>query len=283
MDIAAEAHNIDLLTRDDMAELLVLALGRHPDLYYAYKIAYAKADARALSEPEPPPPFINYPLARGSFYEELHAFDDVQNNQPQDFADRLLPTLNGWIDDVTASVNANSPDADVENAFVCLQKFAGQVGYAEPRIKEHFFAPYGSGLFVKISACMMKVGKMLRERDVVPNARTIGRNVSYIGHLYDESTGSNFKEVNELVWPKERENQENDVRQTANVSQKSSARDGGEVDAFVRAECDYYSAPTQRVLVPIANGPQINAVNFQSVKEEILDRNEADCKRRRLV
>jgi hypothetical protein len=51
------------------------------------------------------------------------------------------------IETVRESVNANSPLEIVEEAFVCLQKFVGQISYSEGEIRESLTDDGGMTLY----------------------------------------------------------------------------------------------------------------------------------------
>jgi hypothetical protein len=100
---------------------------------------------------------------RSQFHQILHSLDRLQPNQQYDQVWRLRSELESLVDEAGESVNRNSPRETVEEAFICLQKFASQIDHAKEEIYKGVAHQEGSVLD-SISGTMVAVGTLLKEK-----------------------------------------------------------------------------------------------------------------------
>jgi hypothetical protein len=191
------AFNLARLSHTELKELLQLAFEKHPDIGPSIKEVIARADARALAESLKPPPSFDYKSLRSSFHREAHSLDRLSSSQKFAQGYRLESTLKECIQTVEYSVNKNSPQQTVEEAFVCLQKFMGQPEHLDPYIAEQIVGE-GGGLRRDIWLGMESMAKLLKSKGGATDPELKDKIMGY-AKAYDDREIA-FKEVFQILW-----------------------------------------------------------------------------------
>lgn len=150
------------MTYPDVIELLQIALQKYADFNPIVSEAIGKAKERALEESLKPPPRVDYKSLRSEFHRELHSMDRLRPSQQYTHAYRIAENLRPLISEASCSVNENSPREIVEEAMICLQKFAGQLGHIMEYEVEKALLRGDSSLLIKISDSMLPVARILK-------------------------------------------------------------------------------------------------------------------------
>src|SRR5271170_5426957 len=115
------------LSGSEAIELLKVAVKMSPEFALVVYDAVSKANERARLESLKPPPVVHYRSLRSEFHEILHSLDDLRASQQYERVGQLLPGLEELVSQVWGSVNKNCTRETLEEAFICLQKFASQI------------------------------------------------------------------------------------------------------------------------------------------------------------
>jgi hypothetical protein len=124
---------------------------------------------------------------------------------------------------VGESVNRNSPRETVEEAFICLQKFASQIGYAEAEIYKGVTRHKGSVLDL-ISEKMVAVGKLLKEKGGAKDRGLEDKIQFWADGGECGSVEFSFPEVLKIVWGSDEEG-ESDEEESDEDGEEENAAD----------------------------------------------------------
>lgn len=190
--------NLSRLSYFELTQLLQSALQKHPDIGPSISEAIARIDARELAESLKPPPAVNYNSLRSSFYKELHSMDRLKSSHKFSHAHRLAEPLQEFICEVSDSVNKNSPRETVEEAFVCLQKFIGQLEHLDHYVEEQLIS---EAINLRSDVCrhMHFVAKLLKEKGGTENLE-LQQKIKEYAKSYDDGKYMDFKDVYNTLW-----------------------------------------------------------------------------------
>lgn len=191
--------NMRHLSRGAAVDLLQIAIARYPDFALLVSEAVSEADECARLESLKPPPAVSYTTLRSKFHEILHSLDRLRASQQFELVWRLSSQLEPLIDKVGESVNRNSPRETVEEAFICLQKFASQIGHADGEIYKGVARHEGSVLDL-ISEKMVAVGTLLKEKGGAKDEGLQGKIQFWADGGECGSVEFSFPEVLKIVW-----------------------------------------------------------------------------------
>jgi hypothetical protein len=189
--------NLARLSHTELKALLQLALEKHPDIGPSITEVIAQADARALAESLKPPPSVDYKSLRSSFHREAHSLDRLSSSQKYSQGYRLESELKECIQTVAYSVNENSLQQTVEEAFTCLQKFMGQLEHLDPYIAEQIVGEDG-GLRRDIWLEMERMAKLLKSKGGATDLELKEKIMGY-AKAYDDREIA-FKDVFQILW-----------------------------------------------------------------------------------
>ena len=189
--------NLARLSHTELKELLQLTLEKHPDIGPSITEVIARADARALAESLKPPPSVDYKSLRSSFHREAHSLDRLSSSHKYAQGYRLQSTLEECIEIVGNSVNTNSPQQTVEEAFICLQKFMGQLEHLDHYIAEQIVGE-GGGIRRKIWIQMESMAKLLKSKGGATDPELKDKIMGYARDYDDREIA--FKEVFQILW-----------------------------------------------------------------------------------
>jgi hypothetical protein len=191
--------NMRHLSRSAAVDLLQIAIARYPDFALLVSEAVSEADECARLESLKPPPAVDYKSLRSEFHETLHSLDRLRASQQYEQVWRLSSQLEPLIEKVGESVNRNSPRETVEEAFICLQKFASQIGHAEGEIYKGVAHHEGSVLDL-VSEKMVAVGTLLKEKGGPKDQELKGKIQFWADGGECGSVEFSFPEVLRIVW-----------------------------------------------------------------------------------
>lgn len=157
------ALNMQHLRYSEAIELLQIGVKRYSELALLVSEAVSKADERARLESLKPPPAVDYMSLRSSFHRTLHSLDRLRPSQQFEHVWRLSSDLDSLVSQASASVNQNSTHKTVEEAFICLQKFASQIWHTDGKIYKGLTREDGCTLDA-ISEAMVNVGTLLKAK-----------------------------------------------------------------------------------------------------------------------
>src|SRR5271170_7269217 len=200
--ISKQSLNLQNLTRDDLIGLIQSGISRYPEFVILVSTAVLTADNRVPVESPTPPsagfstPAVVYKYLRINFDRTLHAVVRLRPTQHYERVGKLISELDELVATVAASVNENSPDQTVEDAFRCLQFFSSRVDDADQEIRKGFTGDWRCTMN-KISKAMVGLAKLLREKGGPLDAE-IEENLAFWGDsdIYEEFS---FPEVLEIL------------------------------------------------------------------------------------
>lgn len=201
--------NMQHLSRSAAVDLLQIAIARYPDFAPLVSQVVSEADECARIESLKPPPTVNYMSLRSEFHNILHSLDRLRASQQFQQVWRLSSQLEPLVEEVRESVNRNSPRETVEEAFICLQKFASQIGHAEGEIYKGVAHHDGSVLDL-ISENMVAVGTLLKEKGGPKDQELKGKIQFWADGGEWGSEEFSFPEVLKIVWGTDEESEGDD-------------------------------------------------------------------------
>jgi hypothetical protein len=180
--------NITKLSHDEVLQLLEHAMQRDPNLTQIVQEAITRAEAK-------PPPSVDYKSLRSNFNYSLHSLDSLRTSQQYEQLHIICWEIHPMIEQVKDSVNQNSPRETIEEAFLCLQKFAGQVTHADSYIHDQL-TDNGGTTMDDICAAMKTVGALLRAKGGSTDVEIKEKIIEY----KKEYRYTKFEDVLKTVW-----------------------------------------------------------------------------------
>lgn len=187
--------NFKNLTFAESTELLRLAIQKHPDLVPIVNAAIDQADQRALAKSQ-----VDYKSMRSAFFRELHSMDKLRPSQQFTHAHRIYSTLQSFISEVGKSVMKISSREVMEEAFLCLQKFAGQLMHITEGEIEKILIGEDDSLMIDISEAMLRIATLLKTKGGVKDPE-LQEKIKNLEELDDEDHSETvFGKVYDTLW-----------------------------------------------------------------------------------
>jgi hypothetical protein len=179
----------------------------------------SEASDRARVESLKPPPAVNYMSLRSAFHDVLHSLDGLRASQQYEHVWRLSSELEELVSSARESVNKNCTRETLEEAFICLQKFASQILHTDGEIEKGLTGD-GGGILDSISRAMVDVGTLLRDKGGPKDVEIKGKIEFWAQGEYGYEY--KFPEVVRIVWGPASAEEKNEGEKVEEDGQKDS-------------------------------------------------------------
>ena len=193
----SHSMNVKILSWSEAVELLEVGVKMSSEFALLVSGVISKASERARLESLKPPPAVNYRSLRSEFHDILHSLDGLRPSQQYERVWRLSSELEELVNSARESVNKNCTRETLEEAFICLQKFASQILHTDSEIEKGLTGCDG-GILDSISDAMVDVGTLLRDKGGPKDVEIKGKIELWARGEYGYEC--KFPEVLRIVW-----------------------------------------------------------------------------------
>jgi hypothetical protein len=135
---SGQPHSMNMgnFSWSEAVELLEVGVKMSSEFALLVSDVISKAKERAHLESLLPPPAVNYMSLRTEFHDVLHSLDSLRPRQQYEHVWRLSSELEELVSSAWGSVNKNCTRETLEEAFICLQKFASQILHTDGEVEK---------------------------------------------------------------------------------------------------------------------------------------------------